>query len=851
MDANARYLDTGVKVTSSRRPPPQVLGEAVVAVGRWLRSAPARLRGQPDAGPDATGPRSAESGDGRRGTARQALHVPIWRAMLLAMVVAGAGLVVVGVVLMKPPLGLAERCLLAGAGLILAVVLPPLVIRRKTPPARREAVRPDGHGERLDWGIETLKDLQWQLSDSEARYRDLLDSQTDIIVRYRADGRLTFVNRAFCRTFQVEAAGVLGQCFAFDVIEHEGWPRDRQPEPGRRVRFDQLVATSVGPRWFAFEQHSVPGQTGDVAEIQLIGRDVTEQRRDQAALAEARDQAQAANRAKSRFLAAMSHEIRTPMNGILGMASLISETMLAPEQAAYVAAIDQSAKNLLRIIDEILDLSKIEAGKLEMHPAQFRLDGCAQSVVELLAPRAREKGLDLVWSFAPELPTVAVGDETRVRQILLNLIGNAIKFTDSGGVAIRLRRGEPAQTIGPKAPSHGYERGSDFVAFAVAVDVTDTGTGIAPELLQSLFAEFEQADDVIKRKRSGTGLGLAISRRLARAMGGDIEVVSVPGEGSTFTVRLMLLGQDGERGTRERAAAKALSPVLLVSDRPLQRSVMRETLEATGIPSSSCGPTEALPNIAAAAAGGRPVRVLIVDCEVGTAEIRRLIGAAGGDSNALLRTILVCEQPGRAQLKAFRDAGCDAYLVRPVRPNSLVTQLMGLPDAGAAPPTVASDGVATEGALADQALPARQVLLVEDNDINALLATRMSEKAGCRVNHAASGAQALAYCEAQLKDERGATGIDLVLMDIHMPDMDGFETARRIKRLFTAHGRAAPPIIALTANAYPEDRRRCLDAGLDDYLAKPFERSELEVLLDTWCGVLAPRRDGSFDDRAA
>ncbi len=413
--------------------------------------------------------------------------------------------------------------------------------------------------ERLEKGIEKLKDLQWELTDNETRYRDLLDSQNDIITRVDTRGRLTFVNRAFCRTFDVEAGEILGTPFKPEVLQHEGDSRGLS-EPGRRQRFEELVLTADGARWFAFEQHAITGEDGLVREIQLLGRDVTEQRRVQTTLAEARDQAEAANRAKSRFLAAMSHEIRTPMNGILGMADLLSETELSAEQRSYVKAVDQSAKKLLTIIDEILDLSKIEAGKLEIHPAPFPLDECLQSVIELMGPRAREKRLDLAWRLEPDLPRTVIGDETRVRQILLNLVGNAIKFTDAGGITVRVRRGGPdtpvlPSELAPQGPHH----------LCLSIEVADTGAGIAPHLIASLFAEFEQADDAIRRKRSGTGLGLAISRRLARAMDGDIEVDSALGVGSTFRARLVLLAQPGSRPVLPTKTERRARLVLLVS----------------------------------------------------------------------------------------------------------------------------------------------------------------------------------------------------------------------------------------------------------------------------------------------
>ncbi len=740
------------------------------------------------------------------------------------------------------PTGAAQIALFAAVVFAGTAIIASLSQRLHSTGEQGELARFHALGDKLEKGIEKLKDLQWELSDNETRYRDLLDSQNDIITRVDSQGRLTFVNRAFCRTFGIEAGAVLGTPFAPEVLQHEGDCSD-PPEPGRRHRFEQLVITADGARWFAFEQHAITaeptdGVKGRVREIQLLGRDVTEQRRTQAALAEARDQAEAANRAKSRFLAAMSHEIRTPMNGILGMTSLLSETALSAEQRSYVEAVDYSAKNLLTIIDEILDLSKIEAGKLEIHPAPFPLDECVQSVIELLAPRAREKSLDMAWRLDPDLPKIVIGDETRVRQILLNLLGNAIKFTDQGGVALRLRR----------VPALASASDGKITSLAVEMEVTDSGAGIAPERARVLFAEFEQADDVVRRKRSGSGLGLAISRRLAQAMDGDISFDSTPGQGSTFRAKIVLKVAETSRRALPLIAEPSVRRVLVVSDRLQSRVLIQEILKSVGV---SCEVADKRLAVGLAARARRelaPFDTVVADAEIGLDTIASLIAAAKAPSSRPPRTILVVDHPGGSRLDAFRTVGCDAYLVWPVRPSSLLTQL----ELGAPPEPVsralelATERPAPAAILADRT---RSILLVEDNDINALLARRMSERAGCAVHHASSGPAALSHCDALLADPTSV--LDVVLMDIHMPDMDGFEAARRIKRLFAARGRIAPPIVALTANAFAEDRKRCLEAGLDDYLAKPFERAELEALLEKWCQARPSTRDGSLGGAAA
>ena len=299
------------------------------------------------------------------------------------------------------------------------------------------ADRMERMGTRIERRLERLQDVQWELSENETRYRALLDSQDEAIVRRDETGKLTFANKAFLDMFGARGNVVLGKPFAIEVCEESGTEPLSVADDIRHQRFVQHALTATGPRWIEWEEQLVAAAGGAGFEVQSIGRDVTEQRRAEAQLAEARDQAEGANRAKSRFLAAMSHEIRTPMNGILGMASLLLDTPQTPEQQTYARAIDQSARTLLALIDEILDFSKIEAGKLELTEEPFALDTCVQGAVELLAPRAYEKGLEMAWSVSPQLPSLVLGDEARVRQILLNLLSNAVKFTDTGGVSVQ------------------------------------------------------------------------------------------------------------------------------------------------------------------------------------------------------------------------------------------------------------------------------------------------------------------------------------------------------------------------------------------------------------------------------
>jgi signal transduction histidine kinase/ActR/RegA family two-component response regulator len=677
-------------------------------------------------------------------------------------------------------------------------------------------------------GLEQLKDLEWALRDNEARYRDLLDRQSHVISRTDMDGRLTFVNRSFCRTFGVEAHDVLGTPFAPAVVGAGDWPTAAIP-PTAPVEL--RLQTPLGPRWFAFEQQMASTIDGLGTEIQRVGRDITEQRRIEQELATARDAAESANRAKSRFLATMSHEIRTPMNGILGMSALLTETALDAEQRTYTHAIEESARTLLALIDEILDFSRIEAGKLEIAADPFELDICVESAVELLQPKASEKKLDLAWWIEPSLPKLVVGDAMRLRQILLNLIGNAIKFTDRGGIAVRVD--------GELEPSGSSVR--------LCIRVTDTGIGISESTLPTLFSEFEQTDETVRRQRGGTGLGLAISRRLARGMGGDITVTSAIGIGSTFTLRLPVGTMSRSRPVLDVPQRTGEPQLILVAlDGPVERRIVAEILRSLGFDAMESNVADAHRLLRGPRAPSRPFSTLLVGGESGVEATRHLLETMRRGDKGAVRGVVLIEPASRPSLPAFKASGFDAYLVRPVRPSSIVTQVISR----GGPQRPASVELANDAHAAGDASPGHsgiRVLLAEDNDINALLATRMIERSGCSVERATNGRKAVEALRATL-DSGAAARFDLVFMDMLMPEVDGLEATRMIKDMFDEAGLRRPPIVALTANAFSEDRQRCLDGGMDDYLAKPFEPEDLELVLSNWCGS-PPRRqpDGALD----
>lgn len=659
--------------------------------------------------------------------------------------------------------------------------------------------------------IEKLVDIRWSISESEARYRDLLESQQDLIFRRDSEGALTFVNAAFCQTFNIESTAALGSVFA-PAVSAGDTIEQLDPEDGpRSQRYAQEIETALGRRWFDFEEHVVTDVRAHTAETQVVARDITDRRKQESELAEARDLAEAANRAKSRFLAAMSHEIRTPMNGILGMSGLMKETPITGEQRTYISAIDQSARTLLALIDEILDFSKIEAGKLVLERRQFSLEDCVQSVVELLAPRATEKRIELAWAIDPALPATVIADDVRVRQIITNLVGNAIKFTHDGGVLVRVASAPPLD-------------GQSSDTLRCLISVSDTGIGIGAEKMRTLFAEFEQGDVTMHRRHGGTGLGLAISRRLARAMSGDITVASEPNRGSVFTANIAFEVGADVSPIRAPNGDYDAHHVLIIGDGILECEAIRLCLEGAHIPTEVATVIEAGRTLRGAAAATVPFNTLIFAGMTSPEVAASLCDVArNANQSQRVRPIVVVDAGGRALIEAYRNAGLDNYLVRPVRPTSLlrecantgscVTEFESAPVAPGPKPTPAHEK------------PKYRVLLVEDNDINALLARRMLEKTGCHVTHVRDGRVAV-------DTVIDAPRYDIVLMDLHMPVMDGIEATRAIHALRLAN---RPPIVALTANAFAEDRARCLAAGMDDYLAKPFEPSELSGILVRWC----------------
>jgi PAS domain S-box-containing protein len=640
---------------------------------------------------------------------------------------------------------------------------------------------------RTEAQAEELADRNWELREAEERARSLLEAQGDLIVRRDAQGRVTFANDAFCALAGRQRADLIGQAAELPVLEQG---EVSVLADGTRMH-DQKIASGQSARWIAWREVAVRSESG--SEVQGVGRDVTGRVEAERALGLACDQAEAANRAKSRFLATVSHEIRTPLNGMLGMADLLLDTSLTAEQLTYAKAAKTSGETLLSLIEEVLDFSKIEAGKLDLESRPFALGALIEETVELLSPRAQAKSIEIASFVDERLPRMVLGDATRLRQVLLNLAGNAIKFTEHGGVAAIV---EPDEEPG-----------------TVRLLVRDTGIGIKGEDQARIFRDFEQADGSRSRRFGGTGLGLAISKRIVERMAGTIALASAPGVGTTFTVSLPLPAAL-EQSTPAAFAAPDLAAksVLIVSAAEVEASLLARRLGRWG--ARACAAIDV--NVAAALLPERAWDAVLVDFSLAPAM------AANADFAKLkgTRRIVLIAPGERHELPALKAAGFTGYLVKPVRAASLAARFTAKdafePAPRPRPPAEAKAHAAPKKVLS--------ILVAEDNEINALLARALVTRLGHRPSVAGNGEAAV---ESWLAARAAGAPYDLVLMDVQMPGMDGLQAARRIRAAEAGAESKPVRMLALTANASEEDCAACLAAGMDGLLVKPLDRERL------------------------
>ena len=658
-----------------------------------------------------------------------------------------------------------------------------------------------------------------ELATARAQLADAIDSLDSGFVRYNADDRLAVCNRRVREIYPM-AAEFMTPGATFEEIlrgsirahaEAGGLPCDEgliaeQIEAHRSFR--GVDERQIGERWVRVATSS----TADGGVVRLH-TDITETKRAEDDLRRARDDARAAERVKADFLANMSHEIRTPMNGVMGMAELALGTRLSSRQREYVATIRSSAEGLLTVINDILDFSKVEAGKLQLDRAPFGLRACLDDTLRPFAARAVKKGLELCVRVDPRAPDILLGDPHRLRQVLINLVGNAIKFTERGEVVVSVECG----------PEGDPSDASVTLAFSVA----DTGIGIPEGRRAAIFEPFEQADSSTTRKFGGTGLGLAISAKLVALMGGSIEVEGRPGGGSLFRVTATfgrpLADEIRPHGIAAVPPGLAGTSVLIVVDGATSRAILAETVADWRMePIAVADAASALGLILAARSKGSRIAAALVDGDAAA----RAVSAEAAESGIPL-ILLTTDDPAAPPADPHLD--CAARLTKPVRQSELFDAFASL------------DGPARSGAHVPDAPAAAaerperplRILLAEDNPVNQMVALRMLERLGHLATAVDDGRAALVALDSGL--------FDLVLMDISMPEMDGFEAVAEVRRRESAAGSGHIPVAALTAHAMTGDRERCLSAGFDAYLSKPIRIADLSATLaDLLASGLAP-----------
>lgn len=644
--------------------------------------------------------------------------------------------------------------------------------------------------------LEGLADRMWELQESEERLRGLVDALGDLVVHRDRHGAIVYTNKVFADLVGTDRRDLVGQTLAELGVEVGVVPDAAFADGECLSSTDVSIRTATGIRWFSWIELSVLDKSNDHVSHRAIARDITSRKLAETALINARERAEFASQAKSRFLATVSHEIRTPMNGIMGMAKLLADTEVSPEQRTYVGAISTSASALLALIEDLLDYSKIEAGRFDAEPQPMSPREIADNVVELMAAKAFAKGIGMGSHVARDVPQMITADPGRVRQILLNLLGNAVKFTDTGGVMLTVTK-----TGGGTTP-------------AIRFSVVDTGSGLQKSDAERIFNEFEQGDGSSTRQHGGAGLGLAISKRLVTSMGGTISVTSEPGKGSDFFFEIP--ANDATDAPQMHGPVLDGRKVVVLSRNAVEAEAIAMTIRAYG-GAVGIATTEAQ---AAALADG--CGALLVDAAIEKSDGRvlkrlRQLGFAAAEA------VTMIAPTDRGMLGEFRASGYSTFLARPVRSETLLRVLLAAVATSQAPLRATVNSISAKAPRANNRLPGLAILVAEDNDINAMLARATLLKAGHRVDIVGNGKAAVEAVTGGGRKRR----YDVILMDLHMPVMDGLDAIAAIRRYEEETGVAPVPIMVLSADSQEKTRHAVLAHGASGFVTKPLDPEAL------------------------